>query len=86
MLFINAIPYNYYALLTIIMMVSMTIMKIEYGPMAVHETSLQGAAGHSHPRPSDPVLPECCQLLSSSSLQPCRAFSQPKEAFGPGFH
>ena len=37
MLFINAIPYNYYALLTIIMMVSMTIMKIEYGPMAVHE-------------------------------------------------
>ena len=37
MLFINAIPYNYYALLTIIMMVSMTIMKIEYGPMALHE-------------------------------------------------
>ena len=37
MLFINAIPYNYYALLTIIMMVSMTILKIEYGPMAVHE-------------------------------------------------
>ena len=49
-------------------------------------SSLQGAAGHSHPRPSDPVLPECCQLLSSSSLQPYRAFSQPKEAFGPGFH
>ena len=37
MLFINAIPYNYYALLTIMMMVSMTILKIEYGPMAVHE-------------------------------------------------
>ena len=37
MLFINAIPYNYYALLTIIMMVSMTIMEIEYGPMALHE-------------------------------------------------
>ena len=36
-LFIRAIPYNYYALLTIIMMVSITIMKIDYGPMAAHE-------------------------------------------------
>ena len=36
-LFIRAIPYNYYALLTIIMMVSITIMKIDYGPMATHE-------------------------------------------------
>ena len=36
-LFISAIPYNYYALLTIFMMVTMTIMKVEYGPMATHE-------------------------------------------------
>ena len=36
-LFISAIPYNYYALLTIFMMVTMAIMKIEYGPMATHE-------------------------------------------------
>ncbi len=36
-LFIRAIPFNYYALLTIIMMVSITVMKIDYGPMALHE-------------------------------------------------
>ena len=36
-LFIRAIPYNYYALLTILMMVGMTAMKVEFGPMAGHE-------------------------------------------------
>ena len=37
MLFIRAIPYNYYALLTIVMMISLTVLKIDYGPMAKHE-------------------------------------------------
>ena len=37
MLFIRAIPYNYYAILTIVMMVLMVLLKIEYGPMARHE-------------------------------------------------
>ncbi len=36
-LFINAIPYNYYALLTIAMMVTIVLMKFDFGPMAVHE-------------------------------------------------
>ena len=36
-LFIRAIPYNYYALLTIVMMIAMVIMKMEFGPMAKHE-------------------------------------------------
>lgn len=36
-LFIQAIPYNYYALLTIIMMVTLAILKIEYGPMSKFE-------------------------------------------------
>ena len=36
-LFIRAIPFNYYALLTLIMMISITVMKIDYGPMALHE-------------------------------------------------
>lgn len=36
-LFVRAIPYNYYALLTIVMMVGLTIAKVEYGPMAKHE-------------------------------------------------
>ena len=37
MLFIKAIPYNYYAILTILMMVLMAVFKIEFGPMARHE-------------------------------------------------
>lgn len=36
-LFIRAIPYNYYALLTIAMMIVITIAKIDYGPMRKHE-------------------------------------------------
>ena len=39
MLFIRAIPYNYYALLTILMMVTLTILKLDYGPMAKHEAN-----------------------------------------------
>ena len=37
MLFVKAIPYNYYALLTIVMMIVITVMKVDYGPMAKHE-------------------------------------------------
>ena len=36
-LFIKAIPFNFYALLTILMMVGISILKIDYGPMAKHE-------------------------------------------------
>ena len=36
-LFMKAIPYNYYALLTILMMVFITVFKIDYGPMKRHE-------------------------------------------------
>ena len=36
-LFIRAIPYNYYALLTIFMMVAMVLLKVEFGPMARNE-------------------------------------------------
>ena len=35
--FIRAIPYNFYALFTILMMILLTVMKADYGPMAVHE-------------------------------------------------
>ena len=37
MLFIRAIPYNYYAILTILMMVLMAVFKLDYGPMKKHE-------------------------------------------------
>lgn len=36
-LFLSAIPYNFYALLTIVMMVTITIMKFDFGKMKVHE-------------------------------------------------
>ncbi len=36
-LFIKAIPYNFYAILTIIMMLFLAITNMDYGPMAKHE-------------------------------------------------
>ena len=36
-LFLRAIPYNFYALLTILMMILISVMKVDFGPMAVHE-------------------------------------------------
>lgn len=35
--FIKAIPYNFYALLTIFFMIGITLMRIDYGPMRRHE-------------------------------------------------
>ncbi len=35
--FISAIPFNYYALLTIFFMIGITLMRIDYGPMRKHE-------------------------------------------------
>lgn len=42
-LFLRAIPYNYYALLTIVMMVGMVLMNVEFGSMAKHQKN--AAAG-----------------------------------------
>ncbi len=36
-LFIKAIPFNFYAILTIVMMVTIAILGIDFGPMAKHE-------------------------------------------------
>ncbi|MCR4927610.1 MAG: Na+/H+ antiporter NhaC family protein [Lachnospiraceae bacterium] len=38
-LFISAIPYNYYALLTIVMMFFLAFSGLDYGPMKKHETN-----------------------------------------------
>ena len=35
--FVRAIPYNFYSLLTIVMIITITLMKFDYGPMAIHE-------------------------------------------------
>ena len=36
-IFIRAIPYNYYAILTIVMMLTLVLLKMDYGPMKEHE-------------------------------------------------
>ena len=36
-LFIRAIPYNFYSLLTIVMIVTICLLKLDYGPMKRHE-------------------------------------------------
>ena len=36
-LFIQAIPFNFYAILTIIMMITLAVMKFDFGPMAINE-------------------------------------------------
>ena len=42
-LFIQSIPYNFYALLTIVMMIGLAVMKVDFGPMAIHErNAVQG--------------------------------------------
>ena len=35
--FIRAIPYNFYSLLTIVMVIGLAVMKLDYGPMLRHE-------------------------------------------------
>lgn len=49
-LFIRAIPFNFYALLTIVMMVGLTLLKTEYGPMRQHE--LNALKGDLHTTPA----------------------------------
>lgn len=36
-LFVKAIPFNFYAILTIVMMITMAVLNMDYGPMAKHE-------------------------------------------------
>ncbi len=40
-LFVRAIPYNYYAILTIVMMITLTVTGIDYGPMRLAELNAQ---------------------------------------------
>ncbi|NCC15859.1 MAG: Na+/H+ antiporter NhaC family protein [Clostridia bacterium] len=40
-LFIRAIPYNFYALLTIVTMITLTVTNFDFGPMRLHEWNAQ---------------------------------------------
>lgn len=43
-LFVKAIPYNFYAILTLFMLIVAIIMKVEFGPMKVKEALVEKAA------------------------------------------
>ena len=61
-LFIQAIPFNFYALLTIVMMIFLAVSDLEYGPMARHErnavekgdifSGVEDLIDHSHEQPN----------------------------------
>lgn len=36
-LFVRAIPYNFYSLLTLVFVIALAVMNFDYGPMAIHE-------------------------------------------------
>ncbi len=38
-LFIQAIPYNFYSLMTFVFIIAITLMKFDYGPMRLHEAN-----------------------------------------------
>ncbi len=40
-LFVRAIPFNFYAILTVVMMVGMVLMKVEFGTMAIFERNAE---------------------------------------------
>ncbi len=51
-LFIKAIPYNFYALFTILMMIVLVVTKVDYGPMKKHE--MNAMAGDLYTTPDRP--------------------------------
>ena len=48
-LFIKAIPYNFYSLLTIVMVLAIIFMKFDYGPMAIHERNAKNGDLYTTP-------------------------------------
>ena len=51
-IFLKAIPYNYYAILTLVFIVVMTCLNIDYGPMRKHENN--AAKGDLYTTPERP--------------------------------
>ena len=79
-LFISSIPYNFYALLTLAMVIMMCVMKVDFGPMKLHEDNAakgdlyttaarpyagaEGDAGNSNGTVMDLVLPILALIVS----------------------
>lgn len=78
-LFIHAIPYNYYAILTIVMMIVVILLKFDYGPMKKHEknaiengdlftsgqtmTPVEEVTGNARGRVIDMLFPIICLII-----------------------
>ncbi len=62
-LFVQTIPYNFYALLTIIMMFSIVLMDFDYGPMAIHEKNAR-EKGDLFTTPDHPYAEESEEKVS----------------------
>lgn len=52
LIFVRAIPYNYYAILTMVFIIMMTALNIDYGPMKTHEDN--AAKGDLYTTPERP--------------------------------
>lgn len=58
-LFVRAIPYNFYSLLTIVMIITISLLKFDYGPMKTHEQNAEkGDLYTTEDRPYANVNPE----------------------------
>ena len=62
-LFIRAIPYNFYALLTIVAMLTLTITNFDYGPMRMHEKNAQ-EKGDLYTTDSRPYADEAANVVT----------------------
>ena len=68
-LFIQAIPFNFYALLTIAMMIGLAMMKVDFGPMALHErNALKGDLFTTRNVPMTPMAPKMIIPMEASSI------------------
>lgn len=55
-IFIRAIPYNFYALLTFVMVIGIICLKVDFGPMKVHEQNAQNGdlfSSRTNPQPAE---------------------------------
>ncbi len=61
-LFIQAIPYNFYSLLSLVFIIAIALMKFDYGPMKLHEqNALQGDLFTSGNRVQSEELEPCAK-------------------------
>lgn len=66
-IFVRAIPYNFYALLTIVMMLGLVFLNMDYGPMKTHEKNAQ-ETGDLYTTPDRPYANAEEEIASSKGM------------------